>query len=125
MGQGALGTTQFEDHTKMRRLLAPAFSPKAVAGLLPRMQEIIGQGLEGWAAKGSIKALEESKLLSFKVALAPLSMLCKGNNPLFGQPLLCMGLVCRAGFYSDLQIADGCSEQFLLLPHICLTVLWG
>ena len=72
-------TTQFDDHTKMRRLLAPAFSPKAVAGLFPRMAEIIGQGLEAWAAKGSIKALEESKLLSFKVGLASLGMLCKDD----------------------------------------------
>ena len=66
-GQGTFATTQFDDHTKMRRLLAPAFSPKAVAGLLPRMSEIIGQGLEAWAARGSIKALEETRSLSFKV----------------------------------------------------------
>ena len=66
-GEGAPGTTQFEDHLKMRRLLAPAFSPKAVAGLFPRMAEIIGQGLEAWAARGSIKTLEESRSLSFKV----------------------------------------------------------
>ena len=66
----------------MRRLLAPAFSPKAVAGLLPRMEEIIGQGLEGWAAKGSINALEEGKSLSFKVG-AYASRHCKDDmiNP--------------------------------------------
>ena len=52
----------------LRALLAPAFSPEAVAAATPQIVELVGRHVQEWAAAGSegVVGLEALKLLTFE-----------------------------------------------------------
>ncbi len=48
----ALLNLEGEDHARLRRLLNPAFSPKLIAGLVPRFQTLANELVDGFYAEG-------------------------------------------------------------------------
>ncbi|MHA6762556.1 cytochrome P450 family protein [Streptacidiphilus sp. PAMC 29251] len=47
------------DHTRLRRLVAKAFTPRTVAGFEPRVREITDRLIDGFAANGSADLIHE------------------------------------------------------------------
>jgi cytochrome P450 len=47
------------DHTRLRRLVAKAFTPRTVAELGPRVQELTDRFIDGFAAKGSADLMHD------------------------------------------------------------------
>jgi len=52
LGPASISTTHFAAHTALRRALAPAFGPAAVAGYVGLMQEVCEEHAAAWAAAG-------------------------------------------------------------------------
>jgi cytochrome P450 len=51
---GGLGFTDPPDHTRLRRFLTPEFTGRRLASLLPRIEQIVEERLDGLAAQGTI-----------------------------------------------------------------------
>lgn len=47
------------DHTRLRRLVSKAFTPRRVAGFAPRVQELTDRLIDGFAAKGEADLIHE------------------------------------------------------------------
>ena len=47
------------DHARLRRLLAPAFAPRAIEALIPRFRGLAGELVEGFAARGRCEFVSE------------------------------------------------------------------
>jgi cytochrome P450 len=47
------------DHTRLRRLAQPAFSPKQIAGYRPRVEQVVGDLLDAAAAKGTFDVVPD------------------------------------------------------------------
>jgi cytochrome P450 len=47
------------EHTRLRRLAQPAFSPKQIAGYRPRVEQVVGDLLDGAAAKGTFDVVRD------------------------------------------------------------------
>lgn len=52
LGPRSISTTHFAEHTALRKALAPAFGPAAVAGYIPLMQSVCEEHAAAWAAAG-------------------------------------------------------------------------
>ena len=65
-----------EKHARMRRVLAPAFTPQRAKGHRPLMQQVIAEHLDEWAPKGAFDFEEFSSLF-------PIRVMCKliGASP--------------------------------------------
>ncbi|MFI6498921.1 cytochrome P450 [Nonomuraea typhae] len=63
-------TTDPPDHTRMRRLLAPYFGPRRIAGLRPHIQALADDLVDGFAADGS------AELMSRYAAPLPILVIC-------------------------------------------------
>jgi cytochrome P450 len=51
---GGLGFTDPPDHTRLRRYLTPEFTGRRLAGLLPRIEQIVEERLDALAAAGDV-----------------------------------------------------------------------
>ncbi len=47
------------DHTRLRRLVSQAFTPRSIAALEPRVTELVDEALQRIAAQGSVDLIEE------------------------------------------------------------------
>jgi P450-derived glycosyltransferase activator len=47
------------DHTRLRRLAQPAFSPKQIAGYRPRVERVVGELLDAAAARGTFDLVSD------------------------------------------------------------------
>jgi cytochrome P450 len=67
MGEESLLVKSGAEHKYLRALLAPAFSPEAVAGYVPQVVSLVEHHLAAWAAAGGegVKGLDALKLLTF------------------------------------------------------------
>ncbi len=51
---GGLGFTDIPEHTRLRRLLTPEFTRRRLAGMLPRIEQIVHDRLDALAAGGNV-----------------------------------------------------------------------
>jgi cytochrome P450 len=47
------------DHTRLRRLVSKAFTPKMVHGLRPRIEALVGEALDAMAARGEVDVISD------------------------------------------------------------------
>lgn len=57
--QRVLLSLEGEDHTRLRRLLLPAFKRQSIQRLQPRFQEIADELIDGFAARGKVELISE------------------------------------------------------------------
>jgi retinoid hydroxylase len=68
LGPRSISTTHFGAHTALRKALAPAFGPAAVAGYIPLMERVCQEHAAAWAAAGpGFKGAAASKSFTFHV----------------------------------------------------------
>jgi retinoid hydroxylase len=66
-----------DEHKRNRKLLAPAFHGKALAGYVQSIEEIVARYLRQWEEKGEFAWFAEHKQLTFEIA----SVIFLGTNP--------------------------------------------
>jgi cytochrome P450 len=54
-------------HSRLRQVMGPTFSPEAVAGLMPGVQQTVAKHVARWAQQGSFTAYPAVRLLTFDV----------------------------------------------------------
>ncbi|PRW50773.1 glutamine cyclotransferase [Chlorella sorokiniana] len=69
LGPFGMVNTYGKDHTRLKRLMQAAFTPKAIRGYLPRMQASAEEAVAKWEKQGLIHAYEEMKWWTFRVAV--------------------------------------------------------
>jgi cytochrome P450 len=59
-------------HKYLRTLITPAYTPEAIAGLVPRMEAVVTKYSARWAGLqgGQVKAAEKLKLFTFELIVA-------------------------------------------------------
>lgn len=67
IGAKSISMLPGEQHDKVRKLIAPAFSPKAGMAYIPRTVEIAQSLCAKWAGAYNIKAFDEMKAFTFQV----------------------------------------------------------
>ena len=58
-GASSLLTAEGDEHARLRRLVAPAFTPKAADRLRPFMREVVNQLVDGFAARGHTELMAD------------------------------------------------------------------
>ena len=69
LGRKQLVVLHGQQHTQVRRLLAPAFTPKVSQQYIPRTAEIAQALCADWAASKSVKGEDSMKAYTFQVRL--------------------------------------------------------
>jgi retinoid hydroxylase len=68
LGPHSISTTHFAAHTALRKALAPAFGPAAVAGYVPLMQRVCEEHVAAWAGAGpGLSGVAAAKSFTFHV----------------------------------------------------------
>ncbi|KAF6251874.1 cytochrome P450 [Scenedesmus sp. NREL 46B-D3] len=68
LGEYSISITQDAQlHSKLRQVMGPTFSPEAVAGLMPGVQQTVAKHVARWAQQGSFTAYPAVRLLTFDV----------------------------------------------------------
>jgi cytochrome P450 len=68
LGEYSISITQDPQlHSRLRQVMGPTFSPEAVAGLMPGVQQTVTKHMERWQQQGSFKAYPAVRLLTFDV----------------------------------------------------------
>lgn len=80
---GSLLTADPPDHTRLRKLLSPAFTPKRIHALEPRLQVVVDDLLEAAAAKGECDFIADFANPLPLMAIATLMGVPKEDWPLF------------------------------------------
>ncbi|HEU4404390.1 MAG TPA: cytochrome P450 [Polyangiaceae bacterium] len=55
------------DHARIRRVVGPAFSPRAVERLRPQVQQLVDEGLAGWAGASEVEFTDFSNVVPYRV----------------------------------------------------------
>lgn len=69
LGPESVSTAYFDTHTKLRKLLNPTYSPRAVASYTPLLVATAETFCSKWLALGHINGHAEIKGFTFKVRL--------------------------------------------------------
>lgn len=69
VGAKAVTMLHGDQHTKVRRMMMPAFSPKACAEYIPRIVETAQSLCAEWAQTRNIKGFYKMKAFTFQVCL--------------------------------------------------------
>lgn len=68
LGRKSVAVLTFDDHLNMRKLMAPAFNPKALARGVPRLVELAEEHCARWAAQGDVMGAKAIKAFTFHVS---------------------------------------------------------
>ena len=68
LGRKSVAVLTFDDHLNMRKLMAPAFRPKALARVVPRLVELAEEHCACWAAQGNVMGAKAIKAFTFHVS---------------------------------------------------------
>ena len=71
LGRKAVSLITGKQHTQVRRLLAPAFTPKVSQLYIPRTTEIAQEMCAEWAKEKFVKGEDTMKAFTFQVSLSP------------------------------------------------------
>jgi cytochrome P450 len=101
------------DHTRIRRLFAPAFTPKALAALEPRVEQLVDTLLDRAAAAGGFDVVEDFAA-ALPVALIGdmLGVPADEREPLRGWSLAILGALEPAPGPAPLEAGNRAVEEF-------------
>jgi cytochrome P450 len=101
------------DHTRIRRLFAPAFTPKALAALEPRVERLVDALLDAAAARGGFDVVEDFAA-ALPVALIGDMLGVPGDErgPLRGWSLAILGALEPEPGRARLEAGDRAVEEF-------------
>lgn len=68
LGLKSVAVMTFNDHLNMRKLMAPAFTPQALARGVPRLVELAEEHCERWSQQESIQGVQAVKAFTFHVS---------------------------------------------------------
>ena len=68
LGSKSVACLTFDDHLNMRKLMAPAFNPKALARGVPRLVQLAEEHCARWASQGDLMGAKAIKAFTFHVS---------------------------------------------------------
>ena len=69
LGLRSVAVMTFNDHLNMRKLMAPAFTPQALARGVPRLVELAHEHCERWSRQEDLQGVQAIKAYTFHVRL--------------------------------------------------------
>jgi cytochrome P450 len=97
------------DHTRIRRLFAPAFTPKALAALEPRVERLVDALLDRAAARGGFDVVED---FAAALPIALIGDMLGERGPLRGWSLAILGALEPAPGAERLAAGNRAVEEF-------------
>ncbi len=101
------------DHTRIRRLFAPAFTPRALAALEPRIERLVDELLAGAAARGGMDVVDDfAAAVPVQLIGDMLGIPADERGPLRGWSLAILGALEPAPGPAQLDAGNRAVEAF-------------
>ena len=72
----------FDEHLNMRKLMAPAFTPQALARTVPRLVELAQEHCERWSQQEEVQGVQAIKAFTFHVSTCDHGLLVRAGQGL-------------------------------------------